>query len=390
MAQWTDNELAAAWLASYPELSRSRSRRLVSDWGGASELMAFARECDARRWQAATGLARWCAPDAEAQAEWLTRATAFGEQLLLPGDAHWPAGLNDLNDPPQLLFVAGDSSILNRFSLAIVGARDPSLYGLEQTRAFAGSLAAHGVVVVSGHARGIDLTAHVAAMDAGGVTVAWLGGSHGAIAESQSRLYHRIRERGVLLSEYPAGMPTQAWMFPARNRLVAAHAAGVLVTEAAAVSGTMITVKNALELGRDVFAVPGDLGRPQSAGPNQMIRDGACCATGIEDILAAFPGRLPALGTTADSGAEAPRPRRRTVALSAERVSAPIARPQLSDPGQATVLEALLGSSPLHADELSERLSLPMPDLMQVLLMLEVEGHVERLAGNVYSVSLPR
>lgn len=388
MGDWSEAQLAAAWLSEYRELSRSRARRLIADWGGTVELWRFAGECDARRWQAATGLSLWRAPDAQAQSQWLDRATAGGEQVLLPGDPHWPRGLQELNDPPLLLLAAGDSSILNRFCLAIVGTREPSPYGLEQTRHFAGALADHGVVVVSGHARGIDLTAHVAAMDAGGVTVAWLGGSHGAIAQSQGRLYHRIRERGVLLSEYPAGMPTQAWMFPARNRLVAAHAAGVLVTEAAAVSGTMITVKLALDLGRDVFAVPGDLGRAQSAGPNQMIRDGAGCATAVEDILAAYPGQAVPAPQPAQS--ELPlsvsRPRR----PSAGRAQLRVAAPATVDPGYAPLLDVLAVGSPMHADDLCERLALPMSELMQALLVLEMDGVVERLAGNVYSVNQSR
>lgn len=210
-----------------------------------------------------------------------------GIEVLVESDARYPDRLRELHDPPPVLFARGRLELLEEPALAIVGARRPTAYGRDAARVLAYGVARSGLVVVSGAARGIDGVAHEAALDAGGGTIGVLGcGIDVVYPREHIQLQERMANQGLLLSEFAPGEPPKQYHFPRRNRIIAALAQGVLVVEASNRSGSLITVNHATDLGREVLAVPGPIGRELSAGTNELIRDGAAVVLGVEDILA--------------------------------------------------------------------------------------------------------
>lgn len=203
----------------------------------------------------------------------------------------YPHLLRELHDPPERLYLrgAGNSEVLTQPAVAVVGARSCSAYGAHVARELAGRLAAAGVVVISGLARGIDGEAHRGALAAGGLTVAVLGcGIDRDYPRSNADLARRIAEQGLIVSEYPPGVEPAPWRFPARNRIVAGLALATVVVEARERSGALITADFALELGRDVFAVPGEITAALSAGTNDLLRQGAAPLLSADDVLGAL------------------------------------------------------------------------------------------------------
>jgi DNA processing protein len=217
----------------------------------------------------------------------------------------YPSLLTELHDPPAVLHVRGDVQILTEPAVAVVGARSCSPYGAQVARGLARELAGAGAVVVSGLARGIDGEAHRGALEAGGRTVAVLGcGIDRDYPQSHADLAGRIRASGAVVSEYPPGIEPAPWRFPARNRIIAGLCAATVVVEARERSGALITADFALELGRDVFAVPGEITSLLSAGTNDLLRQGAAPLLGAEDALSALglengARRLPPLSPAA-------------------------------------------------------------------------------------------
>lgn len=212
----------------------------------------------------------------------------------------YPPLLAELHDPPACLYLrGGPAEILSRTAVAVVGARSCSRYGAQVARELARELAAAGVVVVSGLARGVDGEAHRGALAAGGLTVAVLGcGIDRDYPRAHAQLAGRIAESGAVVSEYPPGIEPSPWRFPARNRIVAGLARATVVVEARERSGALITADFALELGRDVFAVPGEITSALSAGTNDLIRQGATPLLAADDVLEALgleraPPRVP-------------------------------------------------------------------------------------------------
>lgn len=206
-------------------------------------------------------------------------------------DPRYPPGLHDLEDPPAVLWITGDPSPLVAAAsraVAVVGARSPSPYGLQVAGALGRGLAGAGVLVVSGMARGIDTAAHVAALQAGGVTIAVVGGgAERAHPPAARALYERIRVAGAVVSERPPGSSPRRWSFAARNRLIAALAAMTVVVEARPGSGSLLTAA-AVRLGRAVGAVPGQVTSPLTAGPHRLIAGGARLISEAADVLAAL------------------------------------------------------------------------------------------------------
>ncbi len=203
------------------------------------------------------------------------------------GAAEYPPLLGELHDPPTRLYLRGGPvEILSRPAVAVVGARSCSAYGAQVARDLARALAASGAVVVSGMARGIDGEAHRGALAAGGATVAVLGcGIDRDYPSAHAMLASRITEGGAVVSEYPPGVEPAPWRFPARNRIVAGLAAATVVVEARERSGALITADFALELGREVFAVPGEITSGLSKGTNDLIRQGATPMLAAQDVL---------------------------------------------------------------------------------------------------------
>jgi DNA processing protein len=224
-----------------------------------------------------------------------------GARFAAPGDAdYWPAFLR-LADPPVGVFVRGSSLGPGDERVAIVGSRRPSATGREVATDIARGLASAGMITVSGGAFGIDAAAHRGALDAGGLTVAVLGSGIDAPHPAGNRpLFAEIESLGTLVSEYPPGVPAEPFRFPARNRLIAALSRGVVVVEGATKSGTRITAEHAMDLGLEVFAVPGSVTNPLAETPLDLIREGATMIRGASDLLEDLgvdldrPGRGPA------------------------------------------------------------------------------------------------
>jgi DNA processing protein len=223
------------------------------------------------------------------EAAYRRRLAADGIRFVARGEPDFPARLRAIHDPPVGLFVRGETplSLLDRTCVAVVGARACSTYGTAVALTFGRELAAAGVVVISGLARGVDAAAHRGALDAG-ATVAVLGcGIDRDYPRAHANLASQIAATGLLLSEYPPGVEPAPWRFPARNRIVAGLAAATVVVEARERSGALITADLALEEGREVLAVPGEITSRLSHGTNALLRLGATPATCVDDVLAA-------------------------------------------------------------------------------------------------------
>ncbi len=313
------------------------------------------------------------------------RVLAMGGQWLFLGEARYPPLLAETFDPPPVLALLGNPEALAQSrACAIVGARNASAAGLELAEDLAAGLAAEGVAVVSGLARGIDGAAHLGALRGGalrggapcaGRTVAVIaGGLDRPYPREHAKLQARIAaEGGAVVTEAPLGAAPLAKHFPKRNRIVAGLSLGVVVIEAAERSGTLITARLALEAGREVFAVPGHPKDPRSVGGNRLIREGSPLVEAAEHVLALLPDR-PAV--------DGPGLRARAARITAEGEADEdeARRPAVTDRA-AQVLQSL-GHAPLTVDELSRRCQLPAPDLAALLLDLELAGHIETLPGN--------
>lgn len=281
--------------------------------------------------------------------------------VLTLADAAYPKALLDISDPPLVLYAQGRHELLNKPAVAIVGSRNATRQGVMDAARFAESLTQAGWSIVSGMALGIDTAAHegslrIAGAQQAGSTIAVIGTGIDIVYPARNRdLAHRISETGCLLSEYPLGTPATASNFPRRNRLISGLSRGVLVVEAAAHSGSLITARMALEQGRDVFAIPGSIHSPLSKGCHQLIKQGAKLVESAQDVLEEF-------GTWA-------------VPVASEATAAR----EEADP----ILEAL-GFAPVHIDVLASDLQKDMADLISRLLQLELEGRVEMLPGGLY------
>lgn len=280
-------------------------------------------------------------------------------RLLTWRDDGYPASLREIEDFPPLLFVRGSLQERDRFAVAIVGTRQPTPYGRHVAERLARELSRYGLTIVSGGARGIDTAAHTGALRADGRTLAVLGcGIDVAYPAESAALFQRISTQGAVLSEYPPGIAPDAWRFPARNRLVSALSLGVLVVEAPSDSGALITASHALDQGKPVFAVPGNIDTGHSAGCHRLIKDGATLVDSVEDVVRA-------LGIAPE-----PPPERTAPTL-------PL------NPVQQRILEAL-SLTPKHPDILAEELSMPIAQLNAELLLLEMHQLVRRQPGNTY------
>lgn len=274
--------------------------------------------------------------------------------FLLPGDADFPAALGDLPDPPVALFSLG-SATASQPAVAIVGTRAATAYGERVTRELSAAFARAGACVISGMARGIDAAAHRAALDAGGHTVAVLGtGVDVAYPASHRPLHRDIARRGLLLSEMVPGATPNRGSFPRRNRIIAGLADLTIVVEAGLRSGALITAGHALDLGRMVAAVPGPIDSPQSAGANELLRDGAAVVASVADALALLGLTAPVKGERAAGSAD-----------------------------EQAVWDAL-SRGPLDIDTLAARSGLPARKCLAAVTALELAGAIEcALTGEV-------
>jgi DNA processing protein len=306
-----------------------------------------------------------CSARASDGARVLEEVDRMGGKCLLAGDPDFPASLSTIPDPPTLLFTLGDQELLARPAVAIVGSRDHSSYGAEVASMVSTTAARAGLVVVSGMARGLDAVAHTAALEAEGGTLGVLGNGLGVIYPAANRaLYERVSGRGLLLTEFPPGERPRVGSFPRRNRLISGLGRVTVVIEAAAGSGTLITVEAALDQGREVMAVPGAITSATSVGTNRLIRDGAAPLLEAEDLLQHYP--------------EVTSTQAQLVLTPSQPIEAPL--PDTLTPGERE-LATLLEREPRHLDLIAHETGRPVHEVLAMLSGLELAGVVEQLAG---------
>lgn len=334
----------------------------------------------------------------------LTQCAENGWSILTPQDSLYPARLRALPDFPAVLYVWGRMPVLaSRVTLAVVGAREASLQGRRIAQSLCEAFARAGAVVVSGGALGIDAAAHMGAMEGGGETVAFLGCGLGVrYLVGNQHLRGEIAAHGAVVSEFPPGTQPGRATFPVRNRLLSGVSCGTVVIEAGEKSGSLITARCALEQGRDVFAVPGDIVSSAYTGANRLIRDGAKPVLTAMDVLEEFQYLYPdALDLSGAAGPlfEKNRPQtprsthncaqlhniRETQAAPPRREPlAPVVPEGLS--AVAKRLMALLTAGALHADEAAGRLQMPAQDILRALTELELHGLIRADAGRRYTL----
>jgi DNA processing protein len=304
-----------------------------------------------------------------------------GAVAITPDDLLYPDAFRTLMDPPYLLFVAGDLSLLDTSGFAVVGTRQPTRYGHSAASSLSAALTAAGYTIISGMAKGIDAAAHTAALDAGGGTVGVLGHGIDRIYPAENRgLFLRMRENGLLISEFVPGEQPRAGNFPRRNRLIAALSHGVLVVEMGSRSGAQHTVTFALEQGKEIFAVPGPIGSVVSEGTNQLLKEGARVVTSVDDILEELEG----VGRLSLPSRRNPTvPPVRSTSGGASVTPAPAAAPRDLPPEEARVLSAL-GAVTRHVDDLAADAGLATSTVLAALLGLELRGLVEALPGKQF------
>jgi len=359
-------------LQSIPGVGLVLAQRLLARFGGPAAVFAASlpdlaevQGLTPALAQAILGFRAW-----DKLEEQLARLAARGAEVVTRDDPRFPARLREIPYPPLLLFVQGTLTPADDLAVAVVGTRAASYYGLKAGRRLAGALAGRGVTVVSGLARGIDTAAHQGALEMGGRTLAVLGCGLDVVYPPENRqLYQEIAAQGALVTEFPLGTPPEAKNFPIRNRIISGLALGVVVVEAGGKSGTAITVRYALDQGREVMAVPGPIDSPTSLGPHRLIQEGAKLVQDVEDILQELPGLSRAPGPLFAAAAPA--------GLVAEAPAA--GRPAPEDP-----LLPLLGAEPRQLEELVQAARLPVQDVLARLTLLELQGLVKELPGKCY------
>jgi len=296
--------------------------------------------------------------------QWLSHESVAGTRHILTlADSRYPQALLDTEDPPLMLYVAGRLPQAWPTGIAVVGSRNPTPQGLDNARAFSRSLAQAGLTVVSGLALGIDGAAHEGALEGAApgqlATIAVVGtGLDRPYPKQHLDLSRRIAQRGLIVSEYPLGTPPLAQNFPKRNRIIAAFGQGTLVVEAALQSGSLITARQALEQGKEIFAIPGSIHSPQSRGCHALLKQGAKLVESAQDILEELRLAPPAAADAVESQQPAT---------------------DRSDP----LLEAL-GFEPVGIDALVARTGMSAQDLQARLLEYELDGEVARLPGGLF------
>ncbi len=309
-------------------------------------------------------------------ADELRRMRAAGARLVRYTDSSYPERLRAIPDPPPVLYARGSPEVVARPSVAVVGTRAPSEYGREMTRLLCRGLAATGVAVVSGLARGIDGEAHETALSQGGGTVAVLGsGVDVAYPPEHRDLCRRVEAGGAVLSEQPMGTAPLPHHFPARNRIISGLSLGVVVVEATERSGSLITARWALEQGREVFAVPGPAGSSRSRGPHGLIRQGAKLVENVADIIEEIAPQLAA----AVPPPSAPSPE---IAMRPDGTSGG----RSFFEGAAGGILRDLEDGPLQVDDVIERTGLSPQQVSQMLLELELQGLLRQLPGKRYAL----
>ncbi len=360
------NPAAADWLplTLIPGLSPRRQHQLVRALGSPRAVLEAPVEQIASIAGVSAAQAFVTGPDARAVDASLKWLESPGHALVPWTFPEYPSLLREIADPPLVLFLRGRPAVLSGPAFAIVGSRNCTPHGARDAECFADGIATHGYTVVSGLAAGIDTAAHTGALRGGGRTLAVMGTGPDVIYPATNReLAERIVERGALLTEFAPGTAALPGNFPRRNRLISGLSVGVLVVEAAARSGSLITARFANDQGRDVFAVPGSIHSPHAKGCHDLIRQGAGLVECAADVLRELGHMVPA--------------------------PVPAAEPPSDEPSSSSPLLEALGLATLSAEELCECSRLPACQVIADLARLQLEGRIVPAGGGRYQVKRP-
>lgn len=370
MPQKTGPDNRVDWLALHliSGLGRRSISRLVDRFGRPERVFqATVNDLQQAAWLkkdvARRILARSFLRDPEQE---LRKVERIGGRVITLHDAEYPRQLRQIPDPPLLLYARGRPFPADLNTVAMVGSRTPTPYGLKTARGIAADLCRNGVGVVSGMARGIDTAAHTGALDAEGYTVAVMGTGLDRIYPSSNRMLHeRIAEQGTLLTDFPLGTAPEGRNFPLRNRIISGLSLGVIVVEAAEKSGSLITASLALDQGREVFAVPGSVHSLRSVGCHFLLKHGAALADSARDVM-------DGLGLTSDHPAPC-------LAETSEAGS-----PEASLGEEEQGIYGMLGDDPVHVDDIVRASRLGVEKVLGLLTKMELTGLIEQLPGKLF------
>ena len=368
-----DREELAAWLrlTLAPGIGNSAARRLLAAFGLPGRI--FGQSIQALRQVVSPALAEalrteppQLASQLQATLDWLSAGPPGLRRVVTLSDAGYPASLLATEDPPLMLYLMGQAAPQWPQAVAVVGSRNPTPQGLANARKFAECFVQSGLTVVSGLALGVDAAAHEGALDAATAgqfpTIAVVGTGLDQVYPSRNlQLCERIVQRGLVIGEYPIGTPPLAANFPRRNRIIAALSLGTVVVEAALKSGSLITARQALEQGKEVFAIPGSIHSPQSRGCHALLKQGAKLVETAQDVLEELPLARQGRVVPTESAADSTEP------------TAP-----------EDALLSALGFDPVSLDALVARTGIAASVLQARLLELELQGDVARLPGGLF------
>jgi len=352
----------------------TRGRKLIEHFGGLEAVFrASLTELEGAGIQAVSAQSIATGKSAELAREEIAKAAAEGVTILSMDDPSYPPRLKEIYDPPLVLYIRGNVEVLTKPGLAMVGTRHPTPYGSGMAERLACDLAAQGLVILSGMARGVDTASHRGAITAKGKTVAVFGTGVDVIyPKENTRLSEQILALGgALISEFPIGTFPAPQNFPIRNRILSGMSIGVLVVEAAEYSGTRITARCALEQNRDVFAVPGNVTNKNSWGPNTLIKQGAKLVATWEDVWEDLPTDV-RLALTPTSSPE-----------SSASSSASLFPDEGLPPHEKRILSLLKADEATHIDQIVEKLEteLSSSEIFAALFELELAGKVRQMPG---------
>jgi DNA processing protein len=368
----TDQYLGWLALALTPGLGARMAGKLLREFRSPDAIFeASLTTLEAQHLPAAVAQAIFSRRPLSDAAKELAQAQACGCRLLTWDEPEYPARLREIYDPPPLLYVRGNADLLNQHVLAIVGARRPTPYGNQMAERLSRDLAARGLIIASGLARGIDASAHLGALATpAGTTIGVLGcGIDVIYPKENKRIFEEIEKRGCIISEFPLGTFAAPQNFPIRNRIIAGMSLGVVVVEGAQYSGSLITARLAMEFGREVYGVPGNATQPSSFGPNQLIKQGAKLVMSWEDVVEELPTPIRAELIPVETATSEERS-----ALVEESLAA-----------NERPIYALLGTDEArHVDDLVEKSGLTSSEVLAALFDLELRGVVRQLPGKQF------
>jgi DNA processing protein len=369
------NSLYWLALALTPGLGPTRGRKLAEHFAKIEDIFhASLTELEALHLQAQSAQHIALGKSLEMANEELAKALAAGVQVVCRDDERWPARLSEIYDPPLVLYVRGNVEALARPGIAVVGTRHPTPYGIGMAERLAGDLAARGIVIFSGLARGVDAAGHRGAIKAKGKTVAVFGTGVDVIYPRENkRIAEGILETsGALISEFPLGTFAAPQNFPIRNRIISGLSLGVLVVEAGEYSGTRITARCALEQSRELFAVPGNVISRNSWGPNTLIKQGAKLTATWDDVWEELPADVQHQ-LESERGQDASDDRPKASSLFDEQLT----------PRERKILAVLKQDALTHIDEIIERLEpdVSSSEIFAALFDLELNGKIKQMPG---------